>query len=210
MKIKESLLCLALSTIAIVSGCGTPTQEHLARTIRPNPFRWELLNEIPPKNEEGIRNYLKNAVTYGREKGEVWASPRVCVTRGYGDCDCRGFLGAYLAGKIGYPRKAIAVAEKSGKEFNGGHVFTFLEKQENGRTKYGLLDNAVLAYPVFDSIDELLQTLNEDYKKTDPKHKLWSCYKIIDLDSCFAEDWTTTERNLYDERVKFGGYTPVK
>ncbi len=210
MNLKNSLLSLVLAGISIVAGCGTPTQEYLARTIAPNPFRWELLNANPPRNEEGIRNYLNNAINYGREKGEVWMSPKVSVTRGYGDCDCRGVLGGYLAGKLGYPRKIIAVAEKGAEEFNGGHVFTLLEKQEGGETKYGLVDSAVLAYPIFSSISDLLRTVNADYRETDPQHKPWNYYNVIDLDSCFPEDWTTTEENLYREDIKFGDYVQVE
>jgi hypothetical protein len=210
MNLKNSLLSLVLAGISIVAGCGTPTQEYLARTIAPNPFRWELLNANPPRNEESIRNYLNNAITYGREKGEVWMSPKVSVTRGYGDCDCRGFLGGYLAGKLGYPRKIIAVAEKGAEEFDGGHVFTLLEKQEKGKTKYGLLDNATLFYPEFVSVSDLLRTLNAHYKETDPKHKLWNYYKIIDLDSSCPKDWTTTKENLYRESIIFGGYVRVE
>jgi len=211
MNLKNSLLCLVLTGMSIVSGCKTtPTQEYLARTIVPNPNRWEQLNANPPENEEGIRNFLNNSIRYGREIGEVWMSPKVSVTRGYGDCDDRGFLGAYLAGRIGYPRKIIAVAEKGGSEFNGGHVFTLLEKRENNETKYGLVDNAVLAYPIFDSVSELIQTLNCEYRKTNPGHKRWNYYKIVDVDSCFPEDWTTTEEDLYREDIKFGGYVKVE
>jgi len=211
MNIKSSLLSLVLTGISIISGCGDPTQEHLARTIQADSFKWELLNAHPPKDEEGISNYLNNAITYGAENEELWMSPKTCVTRGYGDCDDIGILGAYLAGKLGYPRQIIAVGEMKREEFKGGHVLTLLEKQENGKTKYGLLGSGAVFDPIFNSPDDLVRTLNARNREVEPKHKLWNCYKIFNLDSsCFPEDWATTEKNLFDEKIGLKGYTKLK
>ncbi len=210
MTFKNSLLSIVLAGISIVSGCKTtPTQEYLARTVRPNPSRWEQLNVNPPKNEREIRDYLRSNITYGIEREEGWMSPKVCATRGYGDCDDTGILGAYLAGKLEYPMKIIAIREVRGLEFCGGHVMTFLEKKENEKTKYGLIGLGVLALPVFDSVEELIQVLNENNKK-DGNGRRWNCYKIIDLDSCFPKDWTTTGKNLFNENEMLKDYNSVE
>jgi hypothetical protein len=208
----KTLTSLIFSTIAIAGCNSVPTQTQLTKTIQPNPYRWELRKQTPPKTIEGIQQIQKNDIIYASEQGEIWMSPKMALTLGYGDCDEKAITGAYFAGLIGYPRKIIGVAEALSfsreKKHPRGHVLTFLEEETNGKKKYGLVDENLRFQPTYESVEGLLKDVNQLRRKQGAKWD-YNYYKIIDLDQEYGESWVTTTKNLWKEDIQFGNYKTV-
>lgn len=207
----KSLVSLLFSVCALAGCSSTPTQEELAKTIKPDVERW-LLFQKKSENEEEAQKEVIEGLTWRREEGENWMSVKKAITLGYGDCEEEAMAGAYKAGLLGYPRKIIIVTE--GTSFPWifsqprGHSYTFLEKEINGKMKYGLYDPSNFCTPKYDSIEAMLKDANRVRKFLG----LWKIryYQVVDLDKEFGDEWIYSEENLYDEAINFGNYTKLR
>ncbi len=208
----KTLASLIISAMCLTGCSSIPTQSQLAKKIKPDYQKWEQKNQNRPKTLEEIQLMQRKDIIYAREEKETWMGPEQALTLGYGDCEEKAFAGAYFAGFLGYKRQIIAVAEALAKpgapNQPRGHALTFLEiTTGSGKKKYGLVDENILFYPAYESINELMNDVNKTRRKQGRKW-MFNYWKVVDLDQEYRDTWVDS-KNFWKKEVQFGNYTKV-
>ena len=191
MALKKTLASLLLATDLFVSGCSNQIyQENILKSIQNSKKFSELQFDKKLRTIKGIQDFLFKEIIYVPEKKEKWNSPKKTIELGYGDCDDIAILGSYLAEFLGYPAKILFLVDP----INGGHSLTLLEERTN-KVMYGAIQHTDLFYPVYSSIEELV----EDINKIDNMNYFY--YLILDLDS-LDKNWRMSEKDLTHSKDK--------
>ena len=190
MNLKRTLISLLFAgSLFLNQGCTASRAKIDTWSAAPNQNYPDIEYEID------IAEYLGQNVEYARDKiffiipWDSWSIPEKTLKRGKGDCEDQAGVGARLAEKLGYEPLVLEIDMKGWVD----HLVTLLHNKEIG--KYGAIDEGILHYPNFDSINSLL-TCKYSSGKNEPLR-----YNVINLNH-YPEDWRTTTKDLYKYRVR--------
>ena len=176
----KNLISILLAAVSMFSGCSNKER-----------ITWqELNNDKKPSRLIDINERISHVRLDDELFFENWKSAKKTIEDGYGDCEDIAFLGAYLAEKyFQYPPLLLILA---GNPNNSGHAVALLKKEEKGGIKYGAIENSFIIFPEKDSIDKIVNTINQNPER---RYK-FTKYAVIPLNSVKA-DWRTGDSNLY-------------
>lgn len=86
------------------------------------------------KTPRDVHSFIKHAVLFEREEGEIFRSPKVTLLGGVGDCDCQSRLACYMLRSIGFPSRLVFLA---GIEGGPKHVVAQAEGYEGTPKQFG-------------------------------------------------------------------------
>lgn len=118
------------------------------------------------KTLDDYAEWLRNNITYKKERTDRWANPLVTLSRKYGDCEDFTYLNMIVLRVLGYSPKFIAVFGKS-----RGHAVCVFKKGN----EYYYFDNEKLIETQENSVLGLAQSVKTYFAKVEIRE--------LDLDS---------------------------
>lgn len=197
--LKKTLLSIGtLGILFSVQGCQNYTKDTPPIFPKESISISELgINKIPKSIEE-IINYLYYNISHideGLEK-DYWQSPKKTKEMKQGDCEDVAMMGVDFAKRLGYKSNLLLLFEG----MREGHAVCLLEKKINQKIKYGAIDRNFGFYPQFDSVNELVNYINQIPSENNiDKSRAYTQYMVFDL-SGFDVDWKTYDGNLREAK----------
>ena len=211
MTIREKIVLVSLAGILAFSGCGPRRSQSLPEPIENPPAIMPTSDSylIAQQNQEEKQekkltwkefysaeiNSFENASQFSMrfkyvddaEDKVFYESPKVTMDMGYGNCVNRSLIAACGIEKLGYKPKLLALSGNP-----KGHMVALIEEQTESGKKYGYIDGSYVEKPKFDSIEEIVSSLNNHYNPLSSFHSP----RKINLNDCHV-NWRTYGGNLF-------------
>jgi len=167
-KVAKYILVGALSLSSL--GCSKPLESIIVSV--------PAVQRVPRFNSLGeIQKYLQFNIRYVNDfrkskEGirDYWQCAEETLELKVGDCDDIAILGSYFAEDFNYPPMIMLLKNTKNKDT---HSVTFLQKFENYKLKYGIIDKNFFVAPQYSSFPELVNAINF---RGDCK---WNSYELI-------------------------------
>ncbi len=186
---KRVLTCVLAGVLSLFSG-GCNGRVNNSAFMLPNvsgpTFSFNRIEEIQKYLQFNIK-YVNDSKKSREGIFDYWQCAEETLELKTGDCEDIAILGSYFASEIDYPPIILSLRNT---KTNAGHAVTFLQRLENHRLRYGIIDKNFYVAPACSSFRELMDAINSRGTLK------WDSYELILLTP--ESGWKKKRQNLRD------------